>query len=193
MTLARLLRCGNSAKSWNIRPTPRFSGGRKVLPPETSWSLIRTRPCVGCFNTGGKAQQRGLAATGAAEQADDLAGLDHQREVAHRDHIAVAMGDVIIGQLGGDRCRRSSGFDPRDRGARCGTRCHLFLGILHAWRETEIEIARLKRIFVFTQRRIVGRHRHREIRRQMAFQHARALSARRDPADRPVAPDRNAR
>ena len=42
-----MLRCGNSAKSWNISPTLRFSGSTKRAGPATSWSLMSTRPPVG--------------------------------------------------------------------------------------------------------------------------------------------------
>ena len=42
-----MVRCGNSAKSWNISPTLRFSGGTKRAGPATSKSLMSTRPPVG--------------------------------------------------------------------------------------------------------------------------------------------------
>jgi hypothetical protein len=44
MTLARLLRWGNSAKSWNTRPMPRRSGGTNVEGPATSRLSMSTRP-----------------------------------------------------------------------------------------------------------------------------------------------------
>jgi hypothetical protein len=43
-TLSTIERCGKSAKSWNISPTCRFSGGTNRSGPATSWPLIRTRP-----------------------------------------------------------------------------------------------------------------------------------------------------
>src|SRR5262245_30989395 len=42
-----MVRCGKSAKSWNISPTLRCSGGTKRCGPATSRSLMRTRPPVG--------------------------------------------------------------------------------------------------------------------------------------------------
>jgi hypothetical protein len=47
ITLARFERCGKSAKSWNISPTPRRSGGSKRASPATSAPLIRMRPASG--------------------------------------------------------------------------------------------------------------------------------------------------
>ncbi len=48
-------------------------------------------------------------------------------------------------------------------------------GALRRRREPEIEIARLQRVLVVAQGRIVRRHRHREARRQPAVEQARAL------------------
>src|SRR3954452_2777241 len=45
-------------------------------------------------------------------------------------------------------------------------RIRLFLEALRRRRQAKVEIARLKRVLVVAQRRIVGRHRHRETRRQ---------------------------
>src|SRR5262245_47843643 len=42
-------------------------------------------------------------------------------------------------------------------------------------RQAEIEVARLERILVLAQRRIVRRRRHREAGRQLPVEHARAL------------------
>ena len=41
------VRCGNRAKSWNISPTPRRSGGIWIPGPATTTSLMRMRPPVG--------------------------------------------------------------------------------------------------------------------------------------------------
>src|SRR5262249_39095122 len=49
------------------------------------------------------------------------------------------------------------------------------LGALGTWREAKVEIARLERVFVLSQRRIVRRHGHGEAGRQAAVEQARAL------------------
>ena len=54
----------------------------EVRRPATSRSLIRMRPGARLLDAGGKPQQRRLAAAGAAEQADDLAGRDVEGEIA---------------------------------------------------------------------------------------------------------------
>ncbi len=104
------------------------------------------------LDAGGEPQQRGLAAAGASEQADDLAGLDIEREIAHGDDIAVAMGDAIVGESGRDGGRHAPAFGGRMRGnTRYNAAGHLLLGRLRARRKTEIEVARLQRVFVLAQ------------------------------------------
>src|SRR5678816_3222554 len=51
----------------------------------------------------------------------------------------------------------------------------LLLDALGRRRETEVEAARLERVLVVAQRRIVGRHRHRKARRQPVVEQARTL------------------
>src|SRR4051812_24100153 len=60
----------------------------------------------------------------------------------------------------------------KSRGLR---RFRLFLDALRRRRQTKVEIARLQRILVVLERRIVRRHRHREARRQAIVEQARAL------------------
>src|SRR5579864_4231234 len=47
--------------------------------------------------------------------------------------------------------------------------------LLRAWRKAEIEIARFQRVLVGAQRRVVGRFRHVEPRRQRAVEQAQSL------------------
>jgi hypothetical protein len=49
---------------------------------------------VRCVEAGHHAQQRGLAAPGRAEQAEELAGLDAQADIVDGGEVAEAPGDV---------------------------------------------------------------------------------------------------
>ena len=110
------------------------------------------------LDAGREPQQRGLAATGAAEQTHDLARPDIETEIADRDHVAVAMRDVLVGETRGDRGRRASARAASDCGGiAVAARQNLILGGLRTRREPEIEIAGFQRIFVVAQRRIVRR------------------------------------
>ena len=73
-TFSATRRCGNSAKSWNIRPMPRPSGGTWRRPSETTRPSTATAARVLALDAGGDAQQRRLAAARGAEQAGHLAG-----------------------------------------------------------------------------------------------------------------------
>ena len=50
------------------------------------------------------AQQRRLAAARAAEQAEDLAAVDVQRDVVDRDEVAELLGDVLDADVGLRAC-----------------------------------------------------------------------------------------
>src|SRR5262245_32313616 len=63
----------------------------------------------------------------------------------------------------------------RARGSGSRSRRALILDAVGRRRETDIEIARLERVLVLAQRRIVGRRRHRKSRRQAVVEQARAL------------------
>ena len=92
-TLSRMVRCGNSAKSWNIRPTPRFSGGTKPSGPATSWPSISTRPEVGRSTPAAILSSVVLPQPERPEQAEDLAGRHVEGDMVEREHLAVAVGD----------------------------------------------------------------------------------------------------
>ena len=71
--------------------------------------------------------------------------------------------------------RRIQRFIAATRSVARPRRRRLFLDALRRRREAEVEIARLERVLVVAQRRIVGRHRHREARRQAVVEQARAF------------------
>ena len=60
----------------------------------------------------GDAQQRGLSAARMAEQADDLARLDGQRDAVERAQAAIDLNDVLEGELGRDRGARRAALAP---------------------------------------------------------------------------------
>ncbi len=70
--LAATVMCGHSAYDWNIIAVLRFSGGRRVMSRTTDADAA----FVGRNEPGDRAQQRGLAATGASEERDHLAARD---------------------------------------------------------------------------------------------------------------------
>ena len=94
-TFSSTVRCGNSAKSWNIRPTPRFSGGTNRLGPATSSSLISTRPVVGRSMPETMRSKRGLAAARRTQQADDLARADVEVDAVERTRPFVVLRDAL--------------------------------------------------------------------------------------------------
>src|SRR5580692_7995370 len=69
------------------------------------------------------------------------------------------------------RCHARPGRASRPRyEGRC-----LFLGALHRWSKSEVEVAGLQRLFVLPQRRIVGGHGDVKARRQRLFDEAGAF------------------
>ena len=94
-TFSRIERCGNSAKSWNISPMLRFSGGTKRAGPAISCPSNSRRPGVGLLDPGGDAQQRGLAAARRPEQAGDLARLQLQAHIGDGRRAAEALRDML--------------------------------------------------------------------------------------------------
>ena len=60
------------------------------------------------LETGQHAQQRRLAAAGAAQQAEDLARVDVQRDVVDGDEVAEFLGDVLDANVGRRIGQRSS-------------------------------------------------------------------------------------
>ena len=82
-TLAPTSRCGNSAWSWNISPTPRRCGGAR-----RGRRRPRAPAPLGRFEPGDHPQQRGLAAAARAEHADDLAGSAAQVDRVERGRAA---------------------------------------------------------------------------------------------------------
>ena len=97
----------------------------------------------------------------------------NQRDIAAAHSPRDRESSSFVIRLGSAAFARTSGFEvtPRARPRR----------------EAEIEIARLERVFVLAQRRIVGRQRHREARRQAAVEQAGALRVRRGPGRSPIA------
>ena len=60
----------------------------------------------------GDAQQRGLSAARMAEQADDLARLDGQRDAVERAQAVIDLNEVLEGELGRDRSARRAALPP---------------------------------------------------------------------------------
>ena len=88
--------CGNSAYDWNIMLTGRSYGGT----PAMSWPSRKMEPRARIFEAGHHAQQRRLAAARAAEQAEDLALEDLQRNIVDRDEVTETLGDVFDAHVG---------------------------------------------------------------------------------------------
>ena len=158
---------------------PRRSGSTKVRGPLTS-QPVHQHPAGGRrLDPGGDAQQRGLAAARMAEQADDLARLDGQRDAVERAPAAIGLDDVLEGELGRDRGARRAALAPAGQakpvaggaGGACGhsspasVRC-----MSRGWKSSSVE-----RILVLAQGIGVGGHRHREVGGHAAFEEARAL------------------
>ena len=73
-TFSPTRRCGNRAKSWNIRPTRRRSGGRLRPGSASSRPLSAIRPACSVSSPAIRRKRRGLAAAGGADEAVHLAG-----------------------------------------------------------------------------------------------------------------------
>jgi hypothetical protein len=87
-----------------------------------SWPSMKMRPALGISRPGQHAQQRGLAAAGAAEQAEELALVDVQGDVVHGDEITEAFADALDAQERPGIGRFQGSHDERVRlfpGARC--------------------------------------------------------------------------
>ncbi len=89
-TFCSTVMCGNSAYDWNIMLTGRSYGGMPVM----STPSIEMRAGGRLLEPGQHAQQRGLAAARAAEQAEQLAAIDLQRDVVDGDELAELLGDA---------------------------------------------------------------------------------------------------
>ena len=83
-TLAPTSRCGNSAWSWNMSPTPRRCGGRgRLVDPVEGHGAGVER-----LQAGDGAQEGRLAAAARAEDGDDLAGRNLEVDVGERRGLA---------------------------------------------------------------------------------------------------------
>ena len=91
--------CGHSAYDWNIIAVARFSGGSRVM----SSPATRIVPVVRDHEAGDRAQQRRLAAAGAAEQRDHLAALDVEAHAVEHARAAVRNGQRLDRKIGGHR------------------------------------------------------------------------------------------
>ena len=80
-------------------PKSRAAGGRL----ETSRPPMLDCPRCLRIETGDRAQQRGLAAAGRAEEADELAGHHIQRDVIQRRECAEFLDEVAHAQIGRGR------------------------------------------------------------------------------------------
>ena len=76
-------------------------------------------PRVLALEAGDDPQERGLAAAARPEEADELAGLDGQRDVAERDERAELLGDALEGDR--RRSRRRAAHPASPRGAWAAT------------------------------------------------------------------------
>ncbi len=76
-------------------------------------------PRVLALEAGDDPQERGLAAAARPEEADELAGLDGQRDVAERDERAELLGDALEGDR--RRSRHRIAHSPPPRGAWAAT------------------------------------------------------------------------
>ena len=83
--------CGNSAYDWNTMLTSRSLAARSVtsLPP------MSTRPLGHGLEPRDHAQRRRLAAARRAEQRDELALRDLERDVVDGGDVAVLLGHAI--------------------------------------------------------------------------------------------------
>ena len=76
--------------------TGRSYGGIVVMSTPSMKILPDGRP----LEAGQHAQQRGLAAAGAAEQAEDLLLVDVERDVVDGDEVAELLRDVLDAHVG---------------------------------------------------------------------------------------------
>ena len=60
-----------------------------------SWPSTMTRPSVGCLEARQHAQQRSLAATGRAEQREELALVNVEREIVDGDEVTKPLGHIF--------------------------------------------------------------------------------------------------
>ena len=68
--------------------------------PRRSWPSSRMRPDVGSSKPASILQQRRLSAAGRAEQREELALVDRQRQIVDGGEVAEPLGDVLEGDVG---------------------------------------------------------------------------------------------
>ena len=79
-----MVRCGKSAKSWNISPIPRFSGGTKTFGPGDLLAVEKDPARGRTLDPGRDPEQGRLAATRRSKQAEDLGGRDVEADAVER-------------------------------------------------------------------------------------------------------------
>jgi hypothetical protein len=88
--------CGHSAYDWNIIAVPRFSGGSGAMSRPSTRIGARVRH----DEARDRAQQRRLAAAGAAEERDHLAALDVEAHAVEHARRAVGNRQVLDREVG---------------------------------------------------------------------------------------------
>ena len=101
-TLSMIERCGNSAKSWNIKPDAALLGGHEAVGAGNLLIVDQNAPTGRALDAGGDPEQGGLAAARRPEQADHLARLDIEAHMIEREALAEAARHVIEGEPGGE-------------------------------------------------------------------------------------------
>jgi hypothetical protein len=88
--LSSVVRQGSSEGAWKAMPEI-FSG------PVTGWPSMRILPMLGIFRPGGELHEGGLAATRGADDGDELAALDLEVDVFHREDV-LGQQVFVVGQ-----------------------------------------------------------------------------------------------
>ena len=96
-TLSHTDRCGNRAYDWNTVLTLRRYGRHA----DDVGAGEHDASCVGFLEAGDQPQRRGLAAARRAEQGEELAPPDLERDVVDRDGVPEALDDVVDADLDG--------------------------------------------------------------------------------------------
>jgi hypothetical protein len=77
------------------QPDAAFLGRDEARGPSDLLAVDEDATCGGAFDAGGKAEKRGLTATGRAQKANDLAGRDGERDIVQGEGVAEAALDVF--------------------------------------------------------------------------------------------------
>jgi hypothetical protein len=77
------------------QPDAAFLGRDEARGPSDLLAVNEDATCGGAFDASGKAEKRGLTATGRAQKANDLAGRDGERDIVQGEGVAEAALDVF--------------------------------------------------------------------------------------------------